>query len=145
MDTASIIGTWDSETEVNGRRVPHYEIEWSADGETNWQQLSNNVSENRYVDTGVNIGDTRYCRVRAVNDWEHKGPWSPAIEGTVPVPETASAARPEAPVLTASLPGGASGRTQIDLAWERLIENGAPIACYTVEVADRSSGPWGPS
>ena len=144
VDTASIIVTWDAETEVNGRQVTHYEIEWSADGETNWQQLADDVSENRYVDTGVNVGDTRYYRVRAVNDWDHKGPWSVPIMGTVPVPETASEGRPEAPVLTASLPDEANGRTQIDLAWEMPIENGAPITSYTVEVADRSSGPWAP-
>ena len=141
-DTASIIVTWDPVGVLNQRLVTHYEVEWSADGATNWQQLSGNVSENRYVDTGVAPGDTRYYRVRAVNDRDQKGPWSQSIKGTVSVPETASAGRPEAPVLTASLPEGADGRTQIDLGWEKPVENGAPITSYTVEVADRSNGPW---
>ena len=140
--TASIIVTWDAETEVNGRQVTHYEVEWSADGATGWTQLADNVTETRYVDTDINEGDTRYYRVRAVNDRNHKGPWSQPMKGTVSVPETASAGRPEAPVLTASLPEGADGRTQIDLAWDKPVENGAPIISYTLEVADRSNGPW---
>ena len=141
-DTSSIIVEWDAITEVYGRGVTHYEIEWSADGTTNWQQLSGNVSEPRYVDTGVEAGDTRYYRVRAVNDWDHKGPWSQPMKGTVPVPETTSAGAPEAPVLTASLPDGTDGRTQIDLAWEKPIENGAPITSYTLEVSNSRNGPW---
>ncbi len=143
-DTASIVVEWDPVGALNGRLVTRYEIEWSADGAANWQQLSGNVPENRYVDTGIGAGDTRYYRVRAVNDRGHKGPWSQPIKGTVPVPETstATAGRPEAPVLTASLPEGADGRTQIDLGWEKPIENGAVITSYTLEVADSSNGPW---
>ena len=127
---------------LNTRLVTHYEVEWSADGETNWQQLADNVANPRYVDTGVVAGDTRYYRVRAVNDRGHKGPWSQSIKGTVSVPETASAGAPEAPVLKASLPDGADGRTQIDLAWDKPVENGSPITSYTLEVSDGSNGPW---
>ncbi len=141
-DTASIIVEWDAIDEVNGRPVTHYEIEWSADGTTNWQQLADDVTNPRYVDTDVEAGDTRYYRIRAVNDWDHKGPWSPPMKGTVPVPETASAGAPEAPVLTASLPDGADGRTQIDLAWDKPVENGSPITSYTLEVSDSRNGPW---
>ena len=141
-DTASIVVVWDPVGVLNQRMVTHYEIGWSADGATGWTQLADNVSQNRYVDTGVGPGDTRYYRVRALNDRDQKGPWSQVIKGMVSVPETASAGRPEAPVLAASLPEGADGRTQIDLAWDKPVENGAPITSYTVEVADRSNGPW---
>ena len=141
-DTASIVVVWDPVGVLNTRLVTHYEIEWSADGETNWQQLADNVPGPRYVDTDVEAGDTRYYRVRAVNDWDHKGPWSQPIQGTVPVPEMASAGAPDAPVLTASLPDGADGRTQIDLAWDKPVENGSPITSYTLEVSDGSNGPW---
>lgn len=87
-DTASIIVSWDAQSEVNGRSVTHYEIEWSADGSTNWQQLSDNVSETMYADTGVSSGQTRHYRVRAVNDRDQKGPWSASITGTVAAPVT---------------------------------------------------------
>ena len=68
--------------------MTHYEIEWSADGATDWQQLADDVTSPRYVDTDVVAGDTRYYRIRAVNDWDHKGPWSQPMTGTVMVPET---------------------------------------------------------
>ena len=143
-DTASIVVEWDPVGALNGRLVTRYEIEWSTDGETDWEQLADDVPGPRYVDTAVNVGDTRYYRVRAVNDRGRMGPWSQPIKGMVPVPETstATAGSPEAPVLTATLPEGADGRTQIDLGWEKPIENGAVITSYTLEVADRSNGPW---
>ena len=87
-DTASIIVSWDAQSEVNGRSVTHYEIEWSADGSTGWTQLSDNVSETMYADTGVSAGQTRHYRVRAVNDRDQKGPWSASITGTVAAPVT---------------------------------------------------------
>ena len=141
-DTASIVVEWDPVGVLNQRLVTHYEIEWSADGETNWTPLADNVSQNRYVDTAVVAGDTRYYRVRAVNDRGQQGAWSQPIKGTVEGSQTASAGKPEAPVLTASLPEGADGRTQIDVAWDKPVENGAPITSYTVETSDRSNGPW---
>ena len=81
--TAAIEVTWDAETEVNGRQVTHYEVEWSADGDTGWTKFSDNASNPRYVDTDVESGETRYYRVRAVNDRDHKGPWSQPIRAMV--------------------------------------------------------------
>ena len=80
---ASILVEWTGVDELNGSPVTHYEIEWSEDGETDWQQLSDNVPEkNRYVDAGVGPGDTRYYRVRAVNLQNHLGPWSQPIRAS---------------------------------------------------------------
>ncbi len=138
-DTASIIVTWDAIDEVSGRGVTHYEVQRQTNP---WETIADDVTGNTYVDTDVEAGDTFQYRIRAVNDWDHKGPWSQPIEGSVPVPETASAGPSNAPVLTASLPDGADGRTQIDLAWEKPVENGAPITSYTVEVSDSRNGPW---
>ncbi len=90
--TTSIIVTWDAETEVNGRKVTHYEVQ----RETNpWVTVADDVTGTRYVDTDVNAGDTFQYRVRAVNDWDQKGPWSMPMQGTVPEPET-----PEPEVIT---------------------------------------------
>ncbi len=76
---ASILVEWTGVDELNGSPVTHYEIEWSADGETVWTPLSDNVPEGRYVDAGVAPGDTRYYRMRAVNLQNHLGPWSQPI------------------------------------------------------------------
>ena len=81
--TAAIVVTWDAITEVSGRGVTHYEVQWSADGETGWTLLSDNVVGPIYVDIGVMAGDTRYYRVRAVNNWDHKGPWSAPMRAVV--------------------------------------------------------------
>ena len=85
-DTSTIIVQWGPVGVLNTRLVTHYEVEWSADGATNWQQLADKVANPRYVDTGVEAGQTRYYRVRAVNDRSQKGAWSQPIKGTVAVP-----------------------------------------------------------
>ena len=92
--TAAIEVTWDAETEVNRRQVTSYEVEWSVAGETSWTKFSDNVANPRYVDTGVKLGDTRYYRVRAVNDRNHNGPWS--------VPMSAMAIDPNVPAISIS-------------------------------------------
>ncbi len=83
-DTASIVVTWEAVTEVNGRGVTHYEVQRET---SPWVTVAENVVDTRYVDTDVNAGDTFQYRVRAVNDRDHKGPWSAPMEGTVPEPE----------------------------------------------------------
>ena len=138
-DTASIVVEWAPVSALNGRPVTHYEVQ----RETNpWTTLADNVPGTRYVDTDVEAGDTFRYRVRAVNDRDHKGPWSAPMEGTVPAPVTVTAGVPDAPVLTSSLADGATGRTQIDLAWDKPVENGAFITSYTLEVSDGRNGPW---
>ncbi len=135
----SITVTWDAVDYVNGVPVSHYELQR---GTNPWEPQIHEVEGTEYVDTDVNPGDTFQYRVRAVNGAGVEGPWSQPIEGSVPVPETASAGAPDAPVLTWSLPDGATGRTQIDLAWDKPVENGAPITSYTLEVSDSRNGPW---
>ena len=135
----SITVTWDAVDYVHGVPVTHYEVQRQTNP---WMTLANDVEGTEYVDTDVNPGDTFEYRVRAVNGAGVEGPWSAPMKGTVPVPETASAGAPDAPVLTASLPDGADGRSQIDLAWDKPVENGAPITSYTLEVSDGSNGPW---
>ena len=75
---AAIELTWDPVTEVNGRRVTHYEVQ----RQTNlWKTVAYQVMGTRYVDTDVEAGDTLQYRVRAVNDRGQKGPWSQSTEG----------------------------------------------------------------
>ena len=84
-DTASIIVEWDAIDEIYGRGVTHYEVQ----RETNpWETVADDVTGTRYVDTNVEEGDSFRYRIRAVNDWGHRGPWSAPMTGTVMEPET---------------------------------------------------------
>ena len=94
----SITVTWDAVDFVNGVPVTHYEVQRQTNP---WVTLANDVEGTEYVDTDVNPGDTFQYRVRAVNGAGVEGPWSHAHRrASVPVPETASAGAPDAPVLT---------------------------------------------
>ena len=89
-DTASIIVTWNAIDEVNGRGVTHYEVQRQTNP---WETVADDVTDTKYVDTDVEAGDTFQYRIRAVNDWDHKGPWSAPMTGTVPMPETRTVVR----------------------------------------------------
>ena len=135
---ASITVEWPAVEYLHGRPVSHYEVQWSSTGTGGWTSLVDDVAHPRYVDTMVQPGDTRYYRVRAVNDAEVEGPWSETIVGMTEAPVTATAGAPEQPVLTAT----PVSRTQVDLGWEKPIENGSPIVFYTLEVSNNRNGPW---
>ena len=135
----SITVTWDPVDYVNGVPVTHYEVQRQTNP---WVTLADDVEGTEYVDTDVDPGDTFQYRVRAVNGAGVEGPGQRPSRATVPAPVTVTAGAPDAPVLTSSLPDGASGRTQIDLAWDKPIENGSPITSYTLEVSDSRNGPW---
>ena len=77
--TAAIVVSWNEVPDVNGRPVTHYEVQ----RETNpWVTVADDVTGTTYVDTDVEAGDTFQYRVRAVNDRDQKGPWSPPMEAT---------------------------------------------------------------
>lgn len=134
-DLASIIVEWDVVNLLNERMVTHYEIEWSDDGNSNWKELADNELDPIYVDPGVDPGDTRHYRVRAVNDRNQKGPWSDSIEGTVEEEVMATAGAPGKPVLTAA-PKDPDRREEILVSWTKPVENGSAIVSYTLEVSD---------
>ena len=129
QDTASMVVTWAPVGALNNRLVTHYEVEWSTDGATNWQQLADDVPGPRYVDTAIEPGQTRYYRVRAVNDWDHKGPWSATIIGRT------AAGGPGAPTGVSAVPDGGSA---IDVSWSApLDDGGSPIRYYEVQWSAR--------
>ena len=99
---AAIKITWGARTQVNGRRVTHYEVQRQTNP---WMTVADKVTGTRYVDTGMEAGDSPRYRVRAVNDFDQPGPWSQPSGG-----------RPGAPTnFTAAV----AGATQIRLSVER--------------------------
>ena len=123
-DTASIIVEWDAIDEVSGRGVTHYEVQ----RETNpWETVAEEVTDTRYVDTEVEAGDSFRYRIRAVNDWDHKGPWSQPMTGTVMVPDIPP---PGQPTLSAT----PLSNTEILLTWDT--PSGATVGRYELEVCE---------
>ena len=134
---AGILVEWRPVLTLNSWPVSHYEVERSS---SDWQPLADNVACPadaticRYVDTTAQTGQMYSYRVRAVNALGVPGPWSRPMT----IGRSITAGAPEAPDLTAT----ANGRTEIGLTWDKPIENGSSIISYTVQVADRSNGPW---
>ena len=131
-DTASIIVEWDAVSEVNGRKVTHYEVQ----RETNpWITVAT-TSLDTYVDTDVEEGDTFQYRVRAVNDRGQEGPWSQPMSGTVMVPDIPPPGRP--PGLEAT----PLGTSEILVTWNT--PSGAAVSRYELEVSDDGGANWTP-
>ena len=136
-EPSAIILEWGPVVTVNGWEVSHYEVERSS---SSWQQLANKVAcpadadACQFVDITPQTGQPYRYRVRAVNDQGAPGPWSLPME----IGRSITTGAPEAPELSAT----AKGRTEIELTWDKPNENGSSIISYTIEVSDRSNGPW---
>ncbi len=135
--TAAIEVTWNAEMEVNGRAVTHYELAKTA---SPCATLANDLMGTEvgrtttYVDTQVNLGTTYCYYVRAVNDRDHKGPWSAPMSGTVMEPEIDPPGRP-----TGMRAAPVSG-TEILVFWSTPA--GAVVDHYELEVSEDGGDPW---
>ena len=148
--TAAIVVTWNEVTEVNGRPVTHYKV----DRETNpWETVAEKVIGTTYVDTDVEPGATHRYRVRAVNDWEQEGPWSPPMEGTAAdaepevITETITRTVTETVYESEEVPVGLQatpqGETEIALQWDAMASfKGSQVAHYRVEVSAGAERDW---
>ena len=115
-----------------------YDVQWSADGRTGWQEVEppNEDSDTIYSHSGLTGSTVYYYWVRGVN--EHgSGRWSAVADATTgaqtaPLPVAVS---PGAPTdLTAS-----AGATAVALAWTAPV---GVVTGYEVEWSDRSDGGW---
>ncbi len=137
---SAVVLEWQPVPTVNGWPVSHYEVQRSS---SEWEDLADNAqcladaAICRYADTTAKTGQMYRYRVRAVNSFGVAGPWSSVMQIGVAAAVGAS----EAPVLAAR-PNEPNGREQILLTWTKPVENGSSITSYTIEVADRSNGPW---
>ena len=106
--TAAIEITWNTVSDVNGRPVAYYEVQRQSG---TWSTLAK-VSDTRYVDTSIAPEGTFQYRIRAVNDWNHKGPWSQSTEGMA---ETVGVPGFKTSTTSLELAEGASGQYTIVL------------------------------
>ena len=120
---AAIKITWGAREEVNGRRVTHYEVQRQTNP---WMTVADNVAGTRYVDTGMEAGANPRYRVRAVNEFDQKGPWSQPSGG-----------RPRAPTdFTAAV----ASATEITLSW--AAPAGVTVTGYHLDVSTDGGDTW---
>ncbi|MXZ90505.1 MAG: fibronectin type III domain-containing protein [Chloroflexi bacterium] len=141
--TPAIVVEWLPVADLYGSDILQYEV-WRSSSE--WERADGAVFCDAYaaictyIDADVETGQTYQYRVRAVSMSAQLGPWSDTIEKKAK-DRSSTVGAPEAPALTAT-PNEPHGDTQILLTWNKPVENGSAIISYTVEVANRSNGPW---
>ena len=71
--------TWSEVDYLYGVPVTEYQVQWSTDGTSGWTQLDADLPFPELVDLTIQTGQTRYYRVRAVNEAGVGGPWSAPV------------------------------------------------------------------
>ncbi len=120
--------SWDEPSNDGGATISGYRIQWSANGTSNWQDVSpaHTGTGRTYADTGLSPGTTRHYRVYASNSvGESTNP--SASDDT-----TTDSAVPNAPT---GLTVAASGRTILTLSWTAPSDDGGTIEGYKIEVS----------
>ena len=125
---------WDEIEFLYGVPIRHYEVDWSSN-ERNWKELDDEVPIPESLDPDIEAGETRYYRIRAVNEAGVPGPWSASISAMIEEEVMATTGAPGKPVLAAA-PKDPNRREEILVSWSKPVENGSPIVSYTLEVSD---------
>jgi len=86
--------TWSEVESLYGVPVKDYDVQWSPNGVSGWTQLETELTLPELFDITIQSGQTRYYRVRAVNQAGVPGPWS--------APMRAMAVDPGAPSVSIS-------------------------------------------
>ena len=137
--TVSITVEWDPVEYVNGIPVAHYEIQWSADGFTNWTALVDEVMGTLYVDTEPEAGDTRHYRVRPISQAGVAGPW------TAPMSATATASTVTPPGQPTGLTATVSNVDVSDIVLTWTAPTGTPAAAsYDIQHSPDGTDNWQP-
>ena len=141
--SAAIVISWSPVSDVSGREVTHYEVQ----RETNpWETVADDVTGTKYVDTDVEDGDTFRYRVRAVNDWDHKGPWSAPMEGSVaevplpPPPPRTTVPEIEPPGVPTGMQAMPLGATELLVFWSTPAES--IVDHYQLQVSEDDGATW---
>ena len=121
-NVSDIMLTWTAPSD--GAAVARYEIEYSADGSSDWRPLDNKLATTTYTDSGADYGETRHYRVRAVETQGHAGEWSDTDDATTENPP---------PGVPTSVSAVASGQTGLIVWWLPPDPyQGAPVTHYEV-------------
>ena len=135
--------SWSEVEFLHGVPVKDYQVQWSTDGVGGWTQIDTGLTLPELFDITIQSGQTRYYRVRAVNEADVPGPWSTPIAAMAERQPTAGA--PDRPVITAA-PKEPNRRAEILMSWTKPLENGSTITSYTLEVSDTGrTGSWSDS
>ncbi len=132
-----IIVAWDAADRNQGAPITHYEVQWSADGNTNWTTLGSNVAGTSYIDAAPAAGDTRHYQVLAVNATGLKSPWSDSDSATA---MTEALPKPGKPT---GLDATVANVSDIRLSWTPSTD-GVPVARYEIEYSADGSTDWRP-
>lgn len=124
METpAGNILMWQRLDSVNRRGVTHYEVQRSS---SPWSTLSDDLKGTIYLD--MDGGPETNYRVRGVNDWDQKGPWS-----TLTVEDKT----PETPGNFAVVLS-ANGNSAV-LSWTAPTSP-SPVTGYVIDISDSAAG-----
>ncbi len=136
---ATINLKWDLPTSDGGARIRSYRIQWSADGNAPWTNVSpaHSGTDRTYSDTGLDPSTTRHYRVYASNSVGESTSASATDDATT---AAVTATRPGPP---GNLSATANGRTAIDLTWDAPTNTGgADITGYRIQWSADGNAPW---
>ncbi len=128
--------TWAAPSDDGGSDIIRYDLEWSANGNDPWTALASpGATETAYTDAGLEPGDQRYYRIRAVNGaTPGEGSWSPVRRATTGA---------EAPDAPQGLDARADGDSAIDVTWDPPSDDGgAAVTRYEVAWSASGQGGW---
>ena len=138
---AAMLARWTELPSLYRRAIEGYEIARSTDGGKSWTALPGPIIRPVYVDIEARPGDNPTYRVRAVNDFNQKGPWSSSLgpTGKSSTPQGAV----EAPGAPLNVGAAADGETALDVFWDAPTdEGGAPITQYEVQWSADGRTQW---
>ena len=122
--------SWTPVKNLHGYPVTGYEVQKSERGANDWDPLD--ASDFFYADSGGGGGNMDY-RVRAVNEFDVKGPWSQVVDT---LPQMGRAGPPTG--LSATADG-----TNVSLSWTRPTDIGdSAITGYVVEYSTDDGDNW---
>ncbi len=136
---ATINLRWDLPTSDGGARITSYRIQWSADGNAPWTNVTpaHSGTDRTYSDTGLDPSTTRHYRVYASNSVNESASASATDDATT------AAVTATVPGPPGNLSATANGRTAIDLTWDAPTNpGGAAIMGYRIQWSADGNAPW---